>query len=147
MGEKVWETSFGVQPQVKVGTARARGGGNGRVEYAIGFPFVVNLPWVFHLSLQPGFSFQRNTEDTGYVAGVQGAVCVDRVIVGNLDVYVEYAGSATREAHQEAQQTVNTGVVYPLTDNVSDWDAWGWSLGVDRVSPTVEWLTGVSVRF
>jgi hypothetical protein len=144
MGDNAWETAFAVQPQVKVGTA-PQGVGNGRVEYAVGFPFLVNLPGAFHLSLQPGFSFERNTMDTGYVAGVQGAVCVDRVVVGKLDAYVEYAGSATREAHVEALQAVDVGVVYPLTDDVS-LDT-GVLFGVDRVSPTAEWVAGVSVRF
>jgi Putative MetA-pathway of phenol degradation len=144
MGDDAWETAFAVQPQVKLGTA-PKGVGNGRVEYAVGFPFLVNLPGAFHLSLQPGFSFERNTADTGYVAGVQGAVCVDRVVVGKLDAYVEYAGSATREAHTEAQQTIDVGVVYPVTDDVS-LDT-GLMFGVDKVSPTVELVAGVSVRF
>ncbi len=144
MGDGVWETSFGVQPQVKVGTA-PRGVGNGRMEYAVGFPLLVNLPGAFHLSIQPGASCERNGADTGYVAGVQGAVCVDRVVVGQLDAYVEYAASATREAHVEAIQTIDVGVVYPLTENMSV-DT-GLMFGVDKVSPTVEWVAGVSWRF
>jgi hypothetical protein len=140
----VWSTALAIQPQFKFPTGRGVIG-NGRFESSIAFPLLVNLPYDFHLGVQPGVSFERNTANTGSVTGFANAVSVDRVVFGKLDVYAEYSFDATTERHVKTVQTFDVGGTYPLTDNVV-LDA-GVNLGLNKATPNVEAVVGVSVRF
>jgi hypothetical protein len=142
-GEATWATALGIQPQFKIPTARENLG-NAHAELFVGIPFLMNLPGQFHLGLQPTISWQRNTTNTGDVTGWQNSASIDRVF-GNFDVYLEYWAQVTSQSHEEAQQTVDVGFTYPLTDNVVI-DA-GVNLGLNKASDTVECVSGVSVRF
>jgi hypothetical protein len=105
----------------------------------------MNLPAGFHLGLQPTISWQRNSTDTGDVAGWQNSISVDRVILGNFDVYLEYWAFVSTESHQESQQTLDIGFTYPLNDNVV-LDT-GANMGLNKASETFEWVAGISLRF
>jgi hypothetical protein len=143
-GDRAWTTAFAIQPQFKFPTA-GRDEGNGKFEFAAGFPFLLNLPAGFHLGLQTGVSDERSTANRGYVTGWQNAICLDRNLIGKLDVYVEYASDLTTEKHAQPVQTFDVGYVYPLTDNlVLDT---GLNFGLNKVSDNVEVLVGMSVRF
>ena len=139
-----WATALAIQPQVKLPTA-GRDLGNGHAEFLANVPLQINLPAEFHLGLQTTPALERTSDNTGYTAGWANAICVDRVIFEKFDVYLEGASHLTGERHQEGQGTVDVGVVYQLTRNVS-LDT-GVNLGVNRASPKAEWFVGMSVRF
>jgi hypothetical protein len=143
-GDGVWESAMAIQPQFKFPTARD-GIGDGRFEFTVAAPFLMNLPAGFHLGLQPGVSYERSVADTGYVTGFPMSVSLDRVVVANLDVYLEYACDATTERHTETEQTIDVGGTYPLNDNVV-LDT-GVNFGLNRASNNIEVLAGISVRF
>jgi len=143
-GDEVWSTALAVQPQWKVPTAR-QDLGNGHNEFFFGVPFAINLPADFHLGAQTTVSRERNRGNAGDVTGWQNSLSLDRVVVGALDVYVEYWMHLSSERHVEAQHTADIGFTYPLGDNiVLDM---GVNLGLNKASNTVEWLAGASVRF
>ena len=143
-GDTVWATALGIQPQFKIPTARENIG-NGHPELFIGFPFLMNLPAGFHLGLQPTISWERNSTDTGNVAGWQNSISVDRIILGNFDVYLEYWMHVSTQTHQESQQTLDVGFTYPINDNVV-LDT-GANIGLNKSSDTLEWVAGISLRF
>jgi Putative MetA-pathway of phenol degradation len=142
--DDVWTTALAIQPQFKLPTA-ASDVGNGHFEFSVAGPFLVNLPAGFHLGLQPAVSYERNTVNNGYVTGFPTSVSVDRVVIGSLDVYLEYACDPTTEKHAQTEQTIDTGGTYPLSDNVVI-DA-GVNFGLNKASNNVEVLAGMSVRF
>jgi len=136
-------TALAIQPQFKFPTAR-NDVGNGRFEFSVGLPFLANLPAGFHLGLQPGVTQERNSSNSGYVTGFPGSVSFDRVVLGNLDVYLEYAAHPTAEKHVTAPQTIDFGGTYPLTKSIV-MDA-GVNIGLNRASNNIEVLTGISIR-
>jgi hypothetical protein len=87
----------------------------------------------------------RNSDNTGYVTGWQNSITVDRVFFTQWDVYVEYWSQVTTERHQVGKGTVDLGVIYQMTRNLS-WDT-GVNFGINKGSPTFEWTVGVSVRY
>ncbi len=97
----MWATSLAIQPQLRFPTARD-GVGAGRFEFTVAAPFLVNLPSGFHLGIQAGASHERNSSGTGYAAGFPTSVSLDRVVLGKLDVYVEYACHLTSEQHAKS---------------------------------------------
>jgi hypothetical protein len=143
-GDEIWATALAIQPQFKFPTAQ-NDVGNGRFEFSITAPFLLNLPAGFHLGIQPGVSYERNGSDTGYVTGFPTSVSLDRVVIGNLDVYLEYACDLTTERHVETEQTIDVGGTYPLNDHIV-LDA-GVNFGLNKASNNVEVLVGISVRF
>lgn len=143
-GDEVWATALGIQPQFKIPTA-IQNIGNGYPELFVGFPFLMNLPAGFHLGLEPTISWERNSTDTGDVTGWQNSISVDRVVIGNFDVYLEYWMHVSTERHQESQQTMDIGFTYPVTDNIV-LDT-GANIGLNKASDTLEWVAGISVRF
>jgi hypothetical protein len=143
-GDDAWETALAIQPQLKFPTA-CDGVGNGKFEFSVVFPFLMNLPRGFHLGVQPGVSYESNSANSGYVPGMQNSISVDRVIFANFDVYVEYASEVTSEKHVKAEQTIDVGYTLPLNDNVVI-DT-GVNFGLNDASTTIEVLAGISVRF
>jgi hypothetical protein len=143
-GAGVWATAFAIQPQLKFPTGRGVIG-NGRFEGSAVFPLLVNLPMDFHLDVQPGIAFERNTADSGYVTGFANAVSLDRVVLGDLDVYVEYASDVTTERHVKPVQTIDVGCTCSLGKNVV-LDT-GVACGLNSATPNVEFVAGFSVRF
>lgn len=139
-----WATALALQPQIKIPTARGAIG-NRHGEYFFGVPFLVNLVADFHLGLQTILSRERNDANTGTVTGWRNSASVDHVLFGQLDAYLEYAAHVTTERGAPAQQTIDTGATYPLTDNVV-LDT-GVAFGVTRAAPAFEWTAGFSVRF
>jgi hypothetical protein len=143
-GDTVWASGLAIQPQFKFPTA-SDGGGNGHFEFSTALPFLINLPAGFHLGLQAGVSLERSSENDGNVAGMQNSFSIDRPLLGNLDVYLEYASDVTTEKHAQAVQTIDIGGTYPINDNIS-LDA-GVALGLNNATSDVQVLAGVSVRF
>jgi len=142
-GDETWVTALAIQPQFKLPTA-GDNVGNGRFEFEVPFPFLMNLPAGFHLGLQPGVAYERNSTDTGYVTGFPMAMSLDRVVICNLDVYLEYACDPTDEPHAKTEQTIDVGGTYPLNDNVV-LDT-GINFGLNNASPNIEWVAGISIR-
>jgi hypothetical protein len=142
-GDGAGSTALAIQPQFKFPTAR-NDIGDGRFEFSVVAPFLANLPAGFHLGLQPGVSQERNSSNTAYVIGLPGSVSLDRVVLGNLDVYLEYACHPTTEKHVTVPQTIDVGGTYPLTKNIV-LDA-GANFGLNRASNNIEVLTGISIR-
>jgi outer membrane putative beta-barrel porin/alpha-amylase len=143
MGETLWATALGIQPQLKIPTAREQIG-NGHAELDVGLPFLMNLPDAFHLGLQTTVGWDRNFNADGDVTGWQNSISVDRVLIDNFDVYVEYWSMVTTEHHQEAQQTLDVGFTYPLNDNMQ-LDT-GVNFGLNHASDSIEVTAGVTVR-
>jgi outer membrane putative beta-barrel porin/alpha-amylase len=139
-----WATAFGIQPELKIPTAR-QDLGNGKVEAFFGFPFQVNLPDQFGLGVETVVSDERNSTNTNYVTGWQNMASLDRVIFGKFDVYVEYWMHTSTERHLESQQTADIGFTYPAADNVI-LDT-GVNFGLNKATETVECTAGISVRF
>lgn len=139
----VGASGLAVQPQLKSPTDRD-GVGNGRFEFSLPVPFVVNLPDGFHLGVQFAPSLERNTSDTGYVAGLGPSVSVDRVVFDKLDVYLEYAADPTTQRHVKTPETIDVGGVYQLTPNLT-LDT-GFNVGLNRASNTLTVLAGFSFR-
>jgi len=143
-GDAAWQSGLAIQPQFKFPTA-SDGLGNGHFEFSIALPFLVNLPAGFHLGLQPGGSLQRNTQNDGNAAGMQNSISIDRVLLGNLDVYFEYASDVTTQKHTQPVQTIDIGGTYPVSNNIV-LDA-GVALGLNNSTNDIEVLAGISVRF
>jgi Putative MetA-pathway of phenol degradation len=143
-GDDTWETAMAIQPQFKLPTAR-NDVGNGYFEFEVAAPFLMNLPAGFHLGLQPGVSHERSLQNTGYVTGFPMSISLDRVVIANLDIYLEYACDPTTEHHAQTGQTIDVGGTYPLNDNVV-LDT-GVNFGLNSASQNVEVLAGISVRF
>jgi hypothetical protein len=141
-GETTWETALAIQPQLKIPTAREEIG-NGHAEFSAGFPFAMDLPGQFHLSLQTAVEWERNSSNSGDVAGWANAAAIDHEF-GKLDIYLEYASDLTTEKHQETEQTIDVGGIFQLTDNLT-LDT-GFNIGLNSASNDFEWLLGMSVR-
>ncbi len=142
--DKVWDTAFGIQPQFKIATARDPSG-NGHPELVVNVPLAINFPADFVLTVQTASGWERNSTNTGYVASWENSASLDHTIFGKLDGYLEYWSAVTTERHQEAEQTLDFGGLYTLTDSlVLDM---GVSLGLNHASPSVEWTAGATVRF
>ena len=139
----VWAVGLAIKPQFKLPTAGA-GLGNGHGEAMIELPLLINLPADFHLGLQTVGSAERNSENSAYVGGWQNSVSLDRALIGQADVYVEYWTKATSGRGQETQETFDIGVTYPATRNVVI-DT-GFNFGLTRATAGFEWLAGVSLR-
>ncbi len=142
--DDVWATGLAIQPQFKIPTAKSAIG-NGHVEYSLGVPLQVRLPAEFQLGLQVIASCERNSSNSGYVAGWQGSVSIDRVLCAGFDVYVEYWSHVTAERHQNLEQSLDVGFTRPLGKNLAL--DMGLAFGLNRATDTVEWLTGISARF
>lgn len=143
-GDDPWKSGFALQPQVKLPTAQS-GIGNNHVEWTVDAPFLINLVQGFHLGLETSLGQERNTANSGSVAGWQNSVSVDRVIFGAVDVYLEYAMHVTTERNAQPQQSVDIGFTYPVTDNLAI-DS-GVFIGTNRATPAIEWTSGISFRF
>ncbi len=143
-GDRVWATALAIQPEFKVATARTSVG-NGHFEFSVVTPFLLNLPDGFHLGLQTGVSYGRNSKNNGDITGFPTGISLDRVVIGKLDLYIEYACSPTTQAHTETMQSFNFGGTYPINDNVV-LDV-GMNIGLNKVSSDVEILAGISFRF
>jgi hypothetical protein len=139
-----WDTAFGLIAQFKIPTAR-QDLGNGYPEAFFGFPVQINLPDRFGLGVETIASWERNSDNTAYVAGWQNMASLDRVIFDQYDVYLEYWMHTSTERHLEFQQTVDVGVTYPL-NNCVILDT-GLNFGLNKASETFECTAGVSVRF
>jgi hypothetical protein len=142
--DQVWATALAIQPQFKFPSARPDLG-NGHAELFVGIPFLLNLPAQFHLGLQTTVSWERSTDDTSDVTGWQNSASIDRVFFDKFDIYFEYWSHLSTQQHQEAEQTLDLGSTYSLTDNVV-LDT-GLNFGLNHASTNFEWLAGVSVRF
>jgi len=142
--DAAWAAGLAIQPQIKIPTARQELG-NGHPELAIGLPFVMNLPENFHLGLQTTGLWIRSADNTGAVAGWQNSISLDRVFFDKADFYLEYWSQVTTERHRKSQGTVDLGVVYQLTANMS-LDS-GVNLGVNNASPTLELFLGMTIRY
>jgi hypothetical protein len=143
-GDRTWASGLAIQPQFKFPTA-SDSVGNGHFECSFAFPFLMNLPSGFHLGLQTGASLERNTTNDGDVAGMQNAISIDRVVISNLDIYLEYASNVTTQNHVEAVQSIDVGGTYPLNDNIV-LDT-GLAFGLNKASNNFELLAGISLRF
>ncbi|HUB26394.1 MAG TPA: transporter [Tepidisphaeraceae bacterium] len=139
-----WSSALAIQPQFKIPTARDNVG-NGKFEFLVQAPYYLYLPAGFGHGLQPGISHERNDLSDGYTTGFPASICLDRVVISNLDVYLEFACDPTTQTHTETDQTIDVGGTYPLNDNVV-LDT-GVNFGLNRASTTVEVLAGISVRF
>ena len=137
-------TAFALQPQLKIPSANPALG-NGYPEFFLGAPFLVNLPAGFHLGLESTLASERNHGNSGDVVGWQNSASLDHVLVRDLDAYVEYWLHLSNEHHQQPQQSLDIGFIYPLSDNLA-LDA-GANVGLDRATPMVEILSGLSLRF
>jgi hypothetical protein len=143
-GDDPWSTALAIKPQFKLPTA-GRGLGNGHTEIFVEFPLLVNLPDGFHLGAQTVVSRERDTANAAYVTGWQNSVSIDRTVIGDADMYLEYWTEVTTERSRKAAQTLDVGLTYPLTDNLLI-DA-GANFGLNQASDTLEWLAGLSLRF
>ena len=141
-GAKLWATALGIQPQVKLPTA-GRVLGNGWTEALVNFPFLMNMPAGVHLGLMTTPLLERNSSNTSYCAGWLHSVCVDRVFFKRYDFYVEYV-SHVATGHQEGQGSVDLGVIYSVSPNVSLDTA--VNIGVNQATPAAEWLVGITFR-
>ena len=144
MGDKVWGTALGLQPQVTLPTS-GHVLGTGWTEGQLNVPFLMNLPAGFHLGAMTSPVLERNAANTGYCAGWLNTVSVDRVFFDRYDVYVEYASHVTAQRHQEGQGSVDLGVIYTLSPNVALDTA--VNIGTTKATAAIEWLAGVTVRF
>jgi hypothetical protein len=144
MGDTLWANSLGIQPQVKLPTA-GQNLGNGHAEGQLNVPFLMNLPAGVHLGLMTAPALERNTSNTGYSAGWINSICVDRVFWERYDFFAEYASNVTDQPHRQAQGSVDLGVIYSLSPNVSLDTA--VNIGTNRATPAVEWAAGISFRF
>jgi hypothetical protein len=144
INDKTWATALAIQPQFSFPTARDSLG-EGRLQMSVALPFYMNLPYAFHFYVQPTIGMQRNVANDGYVTSFGNAVSVDRVVIGKLDTYIEYASDFTTEQHAKTEQTLDLGLTYPLTDNIQ-LDA-GVNLGLNHASNKFDVVTGISVRF
>jgi hypothetical protein len=143
-GDEPWTTALAIQPQFKIPTAR-EDIGNGHPELFVIVPFSMNLAPDLQLNFQTTASWERSTDNTSDVTGWANTAEIDYSLSAKFDMYLEYWVHATTERQQEAQQTLDVGAKFALTDNLVLDTA--LNFGLNKASQTVEWVSGVSVRF
>lgn len=143
-GDTPGATALAIQPQIKIPTAR-EDVGNGHCEIYVIVPFSMNLTQDDQLNFQTTVSRERSIDDTSDVTGWANTAEIDHSFTDKFDMYLEYWSHVTTERHEEGQQTLDVGAKYAVTDNLVLDTA--LNLGLNRASPSVEWVAGVSVRF
>jgi hypothetical protein len=139
-----WATAMGIKPQLKIPTA-GPAIGNGHVEGDVEFPFQINLPDNFQLGLQTVPGVQRNPQNTGYVGAVQNSITLGRPITPALGAWIEAWSLLASGRESRPQYTAETGLGYQIGNNiVLDTAAF---FGLNRQSPSFEYVAGISLRF
>jgi hypothetical protein len=143
-GDQTGATALAIQPQLKIPTAR-EAIGNGHPELFVIIPFSYNAAPNLQVNFQSTPSWERSTDNTSYVAGWAQTAEIDYSFTDKFDMYLEYWAHVTTERHQEAQQTLDIGAKYALTNNLVLDTA--LDFGLNKASPNIEWVAGVSFRF
>ena len=141
--DQVWATALGLKPQVKIPTAK-NSLGNGHTELGVSLPFSMNLPAGFGLSVQPSVYRLRNSDNSAFTTGYEGAVAIAHDI-GPLNAYVEYVLDGTSEGGQPKSKLLNVGATAAISRNVVV-DT-GFGFGLNRGANDFRILVGMSVRF
>lgn len=142
-GDQNLSTALAIQPQFKIPTAR-EDIGNGHPELFVIVPFTMNATPDLQVNFQTTASWERSVNNSSYVAGWANTAEIDYNFTEKFDMYLEYWAHVTTEDHQEAQQTLDIGAKYAVTSNLALDTA--VNLGLNKASPTVEWVAGVSLR-
>lgn len=142
------QTAFALLPFVKLPTGK-RGIGEdddrGHVEGGLILPLSIALPAGFDLATMAEFDLSYDDERDDYAVDFVHSASLGHKLFGELEGYVEYAGTAPRAGGGGYRALVGSGLVYGLSD---DWniDA-GGSVGLSGETEDVTAFVGTSVRF
>jgi hypothetical protein len=136
------DVALAVMPYVKFPTG-VNDIGNDHYEGGVMFPVAVALPAGFGLGAMLELDFVRDAGD-GYGIAVVHTVTLGHQIVGDLDGYVEYAGTSFDGAGETYQAVIGCGLTYAVGADVQ-LDA-GVNFGVSEAADDFNVFAGVSFR-
>jgi hypothetical protein len=142
LGNDGGPVAFAVMPFVKFPTA-THDLGNDHYEGGIVFPVSVELPAEFRLGAMVEIDYVRDSGD-GYGTAVLHTVAIGHKIVGELEGYVEYAGTSFVAAGATYRAVVGGGVTYGLGPDVQ-LDA-GVNVGISDSADDLNVFAGMSFR-
>lgn len=138
-------TSLSMMPFVKF-PSNQDGLGNDAVEGGVIFPFAVELPAGWGMTLMTEVDFPRDEPDDGsYHASFVNSVTFYHDICGKLGGYVEFYSEVSTEEGSRWIGTVDLGFTYGLTDDIQ-LDA-GVNIGVTDAADDINPFIGMSWRF
>lgn len=138
------KTAFALLPFVKLPTA-TDGIGNHHVEGGLILPLSIALPAGFDLGTMAEFDVTYDGDRDDYGIDFVHSASLGHTLVGELEGYVEYIGTAPRPGGGGYRAEASSGLVYGLADN---WkiDA-GGTVGLSGETDDVTLFVGTSVRF
>lgn len=138
------KTAFALLPFVKVPTGKD-GIGNGHVEGGLILPLSIELPAGFDLGTMAEFDVTYDEDRDDYGVDFVHSASLSHKLVGELEGYLEYVGTAPRPGGGGYRAEASSGLVYGLAD---DWkiDA-GGTLGLSGRTDDLTLFVGTSVRF
>lgn len=146
-GNDCGKTAFALLPFVKVPTAKNGIGGDdgGHAEGGLILPLAIELPAGFDLATMAEFDLTYDEGRDDYGVDFVHSVSLGHKLVGELEGYVEYVGTAPRAGGGGYRAEFSTGVDYGLADN---WKIdTGGTVGLSGETDDVTVFVGTSVRF
>jgi len=136
-GDNGGKTALALLPFINIPTASGE-----KLTGGLVVPFGVSLPCEWSFGTQAEIDFEQNLSGNGHHVNYLVSATTSHPLVGNVDFFAE--GLLSRETEQNAfEYYLNTGLVYPLKDNIR-LDAGGY-FSLKDSSPTVYFL-GLSFR-
>ncbi len=138
------KTAFGLMPfiQLPTGTGDLT---NNHVEGGLIIPLAVELMEGWGLGMMAQLNAVRDNANDGYGMEFVHSVTTGFDLVGNLGMYMEYAGNYSVKTGNNYQGTAGVGFTYALTEDIQ-FDI-GTALGVTPAADRANVFVGISVRY
>jgi hypothetical protein len=138
------KTAFALMPfiQLPTGTGDLT---NNHVEGGLIVPLAIELAEGWGLGLMGQLNAVLDNANDGYGMEFVHTITTGFDLVGDLAMYVEYAGTYSVKTGNNYQGTVGTGFTYALTEDIQ-FDI-GTAIGVTRAADVANVFVGISVRY
>lgn len=138
------KTAFALLPFVKLPTGKD-GIGNRHVEGGLILPLSFSLPAGFDLGTMAEFDVTYDEDRDDYGVDFVHSASLSHKLVGELEGYLEYVGTAPRPGGGGYRAEASSGLVYGLAEN---WKIdTGGTLGLSGRTDDLTLFVGSSVRF
>lgn len=142
-GDDSGDTALAVIPFIKLPT-NEHGLGNNDVEGGVELPFSINFDGGWNLNPMTQVNFLMSPDGSGYFLQYVNSVAFTKNFTERFSGYTELYSSRA-DTGGGWQNTLDFGVVYALTDNVTV-DT-GVNIGVTKAADDLNWFLGGSFRF
>ena len=116
-GNDEGSTALAAMPYCTFPTSEV-GLGNDHIQAGLILPFSISLPGDFYLGLTSRFGAVRAEGATDYHAEFSNSVSLSRELFRDLELFVEFYDLVSTERDVDALNTLNTGLMFWLTDNL-----------------------------